>query len=131
MEGGTQTENLALQNIQARSRMVMSYFMAQLMPLIYKSCDPLRGHFAVYDVGRLSIYNALCALSFWLTLGRTRWFCRVLPLPDLVEGRWMLAWTALGAVGLGTGAGFGFRGVGVGVITRVRVYARVKGEVDP
>lgn len=45
--------------------------MEQLMPLIYKSCDPLRGHFAVYDVGRLSIYNALCALSFWLTLGRT------------------------------------------------------------
>jgi hypothetical protein len=45
--------------------------MEQLMPLIYKSNDPLRGHFAVYDVGRLSIYNALCACSFWLTLGRT------------------------------------------------------------
>lgn len=45
--------------------------MEQLMPLIYRSCHPLRGHFAVYDVGRLSIYNALCALSFWLTLGRT------------------------------------------------------------
>ena len=26
------TQNLALQNIQARSRMVMAYFMAQLMP---------------------------------------------------------------------------------------------------
>ena len=32
MEGGTSTENLALQNIQARSRMVLSYTLAQLLP---------------------------------------------------------------------------------------------------
>ena len=32
MEGGTVTENLALQNIQARSRMVLSYTLAQLLP---------------------------------------------------------------------------------------------------
>lgn len=30
--GGTMTEDLALQNIQARLRMVMSYMMAQLLP---------------------------------------------------------------------------------------------------
>ena len=31
MHGGTQTTNLALQNIQARTRMVMSYLFAQLL----------------------------------------------------------------------------------------------------
>ena len=31
-EGGTNTEDLALQNIQARSRMVLSYTLAQLLP---------------------------------------------------------------------------------------------------
>ena len=30
--GGTMTEDLALQNIQARSRMVLAYLMAQLLP---------------------------------------------------------------------------------------------------
>ena len=30
--GGTNAENLALQNIQARLRMVLSYFLAQLIP---------------------------------------------------------------------------------------------------
>ena len=32
IHGGTSTENLALQNIQARQRMVMSYLFAQLVP---------------------------------------------------------------------------------------------------
>ena len=45
--------------------------MEELMPKIMASREPLRGHFAVYDVGRLSIYNALMALTFWLKLGRT------------------------------------------------------------
>lgn len=31
MHGGTTQENLALQNIQARTRMVMAYLMAQLL----------------------------------------------------------------------------------------------------
>ena len=31
-QGGTETEDLALQNIQARSRMVLSYTLAQLLP---------------------------------------------------------------------------------------------------
>lgn len=45
--------------------------MEELMPKIMASREPLRGHFAVYDVGRLSIYNTLMALTFWLKLGRT------------------------------------------------------------
>ncbi|PHJ23004.1 glutamine-dependent nad(+) synthetase, partial [Cystoisospora suis] len=32
--GGSYTEDLALQNIQARSRMVLGYFIAQLLPLV-------------------------------------------------------------------------------------------------
>lgn len=32
MHGGSPRENLALQNIQARERMVIAYMMAQLMP---------------------------------------------------------------------------------------------------
>ena len=32
IHGGTPTENLALQNVQARQRMVLSYFMSQLLP---------------------------------------------------------------------------------------------------
>jgi NAD+ synthase (glutamine-hydrolysing) len=35
-QGGTATENLALQNIQARSRMVTAYEFAQLLPLTRK-----------------------------------------------------------------------------------------------
>lgn len=34
VHGGTATENLALQNIQARSRMVLSYFLAQVLGLL-------------------------------------------------------------------------------------------------
>lgn len=32
LHGGSETENLALQNIQARSRMVLGYYLAQLLP---------------------------------------------------------------------------------------------------
>lgn len=34
LHGGSQAENLALQNIQARLRMVMSYMFAQLLPFV-------------------------------------------------------------------------------------------------
>jgi NAD+ synthase (glutamine-hydrolysing) len=34
VHGGSQAENLALQNIQARLRMVMSYMFAQLLPWV-------------------------------------------------------------------------------------------------
>jgi NAD+ synthase (glutamine-hydrolysing) len=32
VHGGSEVENLALQNVQARCRMVLSYFYAQLTP---------------------------------------------------------------------------------------------------
>merc|ERR1719382_1159851 len=63
---GSWMENIALQNIQARSRMVMSYFMSQLMPwatdgdattaggglLVLGSAnvdEALRGYYTKYD----------------------------------------------------------------------------------
>eukprot|EP01032_Pedospumella_encystans_P011815 gene11815-13711_t len=60
-QGGTMTEDLALQNIQARLRMVMSYLCAQLFPwvrgnkgfLLVLSCgnvdEALRGYMTKYD----------------------------------------------------------------------------------
>ena len=61
-QGGTATENLALQNIQARTRMVMQYMLAMLMPwvrgrnggglLVLGSANVdecLRGYFTKYD----------------------------------------------------------------------------------
>lgn len=59
--GGTNTENLALQNIQARSRMVLSYFLSQLLLwtrgkpgslLVLASAnvdESLRGYLTKYD----------------------------------------------------------------------------------
>ncbi len=62
--GGSNTENLALQNIQARVRMVMSYLFAQLLPwtrgrnngsgglLVLGSAnvdEALRGYLTKYD----------------------------------------------------------------------------------
>ncbi|KAI8048658.1 hypothetical protein BDF22DRAFT_702039 [Syncephalis plumigaleata] len=60
-QGGTNTENLALQNIQARLRMVLAYLFAQLMPwcrgnngslLVLGSAnvdESLRGYLTKYD----------------------------------------------------------------------------------
>jgi NAD+ synthase (glutamine-hydrolysing) len=59
--GGTEAENLALQNIQARLRMVLAYMFAQLLPwvrgksgalLVLGSAnvdESLRGYFTKYD----------------------------------------------------------------------------------
>jgi len=72
MEGASISENLALQNIQARSRMVMAYFMAQLMPwatdpaekplggglLVLGSAnvdEALRGYYTKYDCSAADI----------------------------------------------------------------------------
>jgi len=72
MEGGSWMENIALQNIQARSRMVMGYFMAQLMPwatdgdettaggslLVLGSAnvdEALRGYYTKYDCSAADI----------------------------------------------------------------------------
>ena len=72
MKGGAHIECIALQNIQARSRMVMAYFMAQLMPwasdgdqttaggslLVLGSAnvdEALRGYYTKYDCSAADI----------------------------------------------------------------------------
>mmetsp|Transcript_63361 Transcript_63361/g.182354 ORF Transcript_63361/g.182354 Transcript_63361/m.182354 type:complete len:747 (+) Transcript_63361:88-2328(+) len=71
MAGGTWMENIALQNIQARSRMVMAFFLSQLMPwatdgdtsrggmlLVLGSAnvdEALRGYYTKYDCSAADI----------------------------------------------------------------------------
>ena len=40
-DGGSNAENLALQNIQARLRMVLAFMLAQLMPWVRDRSPPL------------------------------------------------------------------------------------------
>lgn len=72
--GGSLTENLALQNIQARSRMVLSYFLSQLLLwtrgkpgglLVLSSAnvdEALRGYFTKYDASSADI-NPIGSIS--------------------------------------------------------------------
>ncbi|CAG8525148.1 6045_t:CDS:10 [Paraglomus brasilianum] len=74
LHGGTNVENLALQNIQARLRMVVAYLFAQLMPwvrnrpgglLVLGSANAdecLRGYFTKYDCSSADI-NPIGAIS--------------------------------------------------------------------
>lgn len=74
VHGGTQVENLALQNIQARLRMVLSYLFAQLLPwcrnkpgnlLVLGSAnvdESLRGYLTKYDCSSADI-NPIGAIS--------------------------------------------------------------------
>lgn len=67
VHGGTKTENLALQNIQARLRMVLSYLFAQLLPWVRGSeggllvlgsanvDECLRGYLTKYDCSSADI----------------------------------------------------------------------------
>merc|ERR1719161_2738941 len=58
MIGGTAQENIALQNIQARSRMVMSYYLSQLMPWsIDRTASPWPG--ALLVLGSANVDEAL------------------------------------------------------------------------
>lgn len=73
-EGGTMTEDLALQNIQARLRMVLSYVLAQLLPwvrgkdgflLVLGSAnvdESLRGYMTKYDCSSADL-NPIGAMS--------------------------------------------------------------------
>lgn len=75
--GGTTASNLALQNIQARLRMVLAYMFAQLLPtvrgrtelgslLVLGSCnvdESLRGYFTKYDCSSADI-NPIGAISY-------------------------------------------------------------------
>ena len=69
VHGGTKTENLALQNIQARLRMVIAYLFAQLLPTVRKRAnggsllvlgsanvdESLRGYLTKYDCSSADI----------------------------------------------------------------------------
>jgi NAD+ synthase (glutamine-hydrolysing) len=67
LNGGTNAENLALQNIQARSRMVLAYFLAQLLPWVRGKQgallvlgtsnvdEALRGYMTKYDCSSADI----------------------------------------------------------------------------
>lgn len=98
VHGGTAQENLALQNIQARSRMVLSYFLAQLLPwargepstlLVLGSAnvdEALRGYLTKYDCSAADL-NPIGAVSkrdlkrFLLWAARDPW----VNLPVLAE----------------------------------------------
>lgn len=85
--GGSRRENLALQNIQARSRMVMAYFFAQLIPwpagqketgslLVLGTAnvdESLRGYFTKYDCSSADL-NPIGSISK-VDLGKFLDFC--------------------------------------------------------
>eukprot|EP01112_Ceratiomyxa_fruticulosa_P017654 TRINITY_DN5544_c0_g2_i1.p1 TRINITY_DN5544_c0_g2~~TRINITY_DN5544_c0_g2_i1.p1 ORF type:complete len:705 (+),score=141.82 TRINITY_DN5544_c0_g2_i1:93-2207(+) len=94
--GGTATENLALQNIQARSRMVLSYLMAQL--LLWKENRPgsllvlgsanvdeaLRGYMTKYDCSSADV-NPIGAVSKMDLKRFLRWAAATRGYPSLVS----------------------------------------------
>ena len=90
VHGGSQCENLALQNIQARSRMVLAFLLAQLIPwsqgnkgslLVLGSSnvdEALRGYFTKYDcssadlnpIGSISKADLRAAVRYLLETDR-------------------------------------------------------------
>lgn len=96
--GGSQTENLALQNIQARLRMVIAYLMAQLLPwvrakknqtglLVLGSAnvdEQLRGYLTKYDCSSADI-NPIGGISKSDLIKFIRWSTNEFKLPILDE----------------------------------------------
>jgi NAD+ synthase (glutamine-hydrolysing) len=89
VHGGTRAEDLALQNVQARLRMVLAYFMAQLLPwargrsgflLVLGSAnvdEALRGYMTKYDCSSADL-NPIGAIAKgdikrFLTYAATAW----------------------------------------------------------
>ena len=74
VQGGSNAENLALQNIQARSRMVLAYFLAQLLPWVRgrgggllvlgtsNVDEALRGYLTKYDASSADL-NPIGSIS--------------------------------------------------------------------
>ncbi|KAH8603085.1 glutamine-dependent NAD(+) synthetase [Bisporella sp. PMI_857] len=93
---GTGAENLALQNIQARSRMVLTYMFAQLLPLIRKRPNPgsllvlgsgnlseqLRGYYTKYDNSSADI-NPIGGIDKVDLVAFVRWSRDAFELPIL------------------------------------------------
>lgn len=94
--GGSQTENLALQNIQARLRMVLSYLFAQLLPwtrnksgglLVLGSANVdecLRGYLTKYDCLSADI-NPIGGISKTDLKAFIRWATTAFEMPVLQE----------------------------------------------
>jgi hypothetical protein len=96
VDGGTQTENLALQNIQARIRMVIAYMLASLLPwvrskpgylLVLGSAnvdEGLRGYLTKYDCSSADI-NPIGGISKQDLRAFLRWGANNLGYPSLAE----------------------------------------------
>lgn len=96
VHGGSNTENLALQNIQARLRMVIAYLFAQMLPLIRGRQAPgsllvlgsanvdesLRGYLTKYDCSSADI-NPIGAISKTDLKAFIKWAGREFELPIL------------------------------------------------
>lgn len=98
VHGGTTAENLALQNIQARTRMVTAYYFAQLLPTVRKRenggsllvlgsgnvDECLRGYLTKYDCSSADI-NPIGSISKTDLKRFIRWATTEFELPILEE----------------------------------------------
>ena len=96
VHGGSQTENLALQNIQARLRMVFSYLLAQLLPWVRSKSgfllvlgsanvdEALRGYMTKYDCSSADI-NPIGGIAKGDLARFLRWAAVRFPFPTLAE----------------------------------------------
>jgi NAD+ synthase (glutamine-hydrolysing) len=96
VDGGTNAENLALQNIQARVRMVIAFLLASLMPWVQTKAsfflvlgssnvdEGLRGYLTKYDCSSADI-NPIGSVSKQDLRRFLRWAAVNLGYPTLVE----------------------------------------------
>ncbi|KAL0928967.1 hypothetical protein M5K25_000905 [Dendrobium thyrsiflorum] len=96
VDGGSNAENLALQNIQARIRMVLAFMMASLMPWVHNKSgfylvlgssnvdEALRGYLTKYDCSSADI-NPIGSISKQDLRSFLRWAAFHLDYPSLAE----------------------------------------------
>ncbi|XP_020106618.1 glutamine-dependent NAD(+) synthetase isoform X1 [Ananas comosus] len=96
VDGGSNTENLALQNIQARVRMVLAFMLASLMPWVHNKSgfylvlgssnvdEGLRGYLTKYDCSSADI-NPIGSVSKQDLRAFLRWAAVHLQYPSLAD----------------------------------------------
>ncbi|KAF8380004.1 hypothetical protein HHK36_027473 [Tetracentron sinense] len=96
VDGGSNTENLALQNIQARIRMVLAFMLASLMPWVHNKSgfylvlgssnvdEGLRGYLTKYDCSSADI-NPIGSISKKDLRAFLQWAATHLGYPSLAE----------------------------------------------
>ncbi|KAL4200645.1 hypothetical protein AMTRI_Chr02g212180 [Amborella trichopoda] len=96
VDGGSNTENLALQNIQARVRMVIAFMLASLMPWVQSKSgfylvlgssnvdEGLRGYLTKYDCSSADI-NPIGSISKQDLRSFLRWGAKALEYPSLAD----------------------------------------------